>query len=297
MTDKETVAAVVVTYNRKDLLLQCLESLYLQSRRPDKILIIDNASTDGTRETLEERGVLQGELVQYTRLTENTGGAGGFHEGVKRGYELGYDRLWLMDDDCLPEATCLEVLMGNVEPNEVGAPWKLVTGTGAAVASSGTLDPNVSGKTRVYPLAFNGLLLSREAVGVIGLPRREFFLDKDDSEFTIRAEEAGFKCHLVIEARLYHPDNPVAEIDFFGKRVRVVNYAKGDRIFFRARNLVFLHRLHSRTYRTRTLLKAYLNEVIVLLFAEFSARRVWYFVKGIFAGVSSRLPADSIKVQ
>ena len=315
----ETIAAVVVTYNRKKLLHECLDGILAQTRPVQGIILIDNASTDGTPEMLQEIGILdsatpadslQAEVdrtlrgrakgdgdvkLHYLRLPINSGSSGGFHAGVKKGYDLGYDRLWMMDDDCLPEHSCLRELMNPLRSDEVGAPWKLVTGTNTPVASSGTLPPGIFGKIPLYPLAFNGLLIGRLAIQKIGFPRREFFIDKDDSEYTTRANEAGFKCHLVVEARLSHPDNPVAEINILGKKIRVVNYAKGDRIFFRIRNLLFLHRLHKTTYRTRTLLKAYSNEVLVLILKEFSLRRVWLFLKGLLIGTTAKLSVTSIE--
>jgi rhamnopyranosyl-N-acetylglucosaminyl-diphospho-decaprenol beta-1,3/1,4-galactofuranosyltransferase len=119
----DSVCAVVVTYNRKNLLIECLEALRKQTRPIQGIYLIDNASTDGTPELLLEKGYISelppenlkepwekefiiqnltnGEEIKlhYVRMHENTGGAGGFYEGVKRGYERGYDWLWLMDDD------------------------------------------------------------------------------------------------------------------------------------------------------------------------------------------------------
>jgi len=110
-SQKEKIAAVVVTYNRKDLLKECLDALLNQTRPLDSIILIDNASTDGTPEFLKEKGYLDNPKIDYVRLPENTGGAGGFHEGVKRGYEKGYDWLWLMDDDALPEKSSLNNLL------------------------------------------------------------------------------------------------------------------------------------------------------------------------------------------
>jgi len=129
---KDSVCAVVVTYNRKSLLIECLEALKSQTRPVQAIYLIDNASTDGTPEYLLEKGfikdllnkklkepwekeyeinnVLDGNSIKlfYLRMHENTGGAGGFYEGVKRGYEKGYDWLWLMDDDTIPTKSALE---------------------------------------------------------------------------------------------------------------------------------------------------------------------------------------------
>ncbi len=132
---RETVCAVVVTYNRKNLLIECLEALRKQTRPVQGIYLIDNASTDRTPNFLLEKGYIKelppenlkehwekefkiknltdGNSIKlyYVRMHENTGGAGGFHEGVKRTYEKGYDWLWLMDDDVEPEKKALEILL------------------------------------------------------------------------------------------------------------------------------------------------------------------------------------------
>ena len=86
-----SVAAVVVTFNRSRLLLECLASLLGQTQRLAKIIVIDNASSDGTQQALASHGYLAHPDIDYVRLPHNTGGAGGFHEGVKRGYEGGFD--------------------------------------------------------------------------------------------------------------------------------------------------------------------------------------------------------------
>jgi rhamnopyranosyl-N-acetylglucosaminyl-diphospho-decaprenol beta-1,3/1,4-galactofuranosyltransferase len=130
----DSVCAVVVTYNRKNLLIECLEALRKQTRPIQGIYLIDNASTDGTPELLLEKGYISelppknveepwekeftiqnltnGEEIKlyYVRMHENTGGAGGFYEGAKRGYERGYEWLWLMDDDAEPKEDALEIL-------------------------------------------------------------------------------------------------------------------------------------------------------------------------------------------
>src|SRR5260221_2165012 len=105
-----SVAAVVVTYNRKELLARCLEAIRAQSRPCERVFIVDNASTDGTPEYLAA-AALMGDSIQYIRLPANSGSAGGFHEGMRRAYESGYDWLWLMDDDGCPAPDRLEDLL------------------------------------------------------------------------------------------------------------------------------------------------------------------------------------------
>ena len=119
MNKRETVCAVVVTYNRKELLLECMRGLLAQTRPLDAIYIIDNASTDGTPELLKEKGYINSAFkepnISYVRMPENTGGAGGFHEGIKRAYEDGCDWIWVMDDDVKAENDCLSQLMAAVQ--------------------------------------------------------------------------------------------------------------------------------------------------------------------------------------
>ena len=93
------VWAVVVTYNRKELLRECLVALRAQTRPPDHVLVVDNASTDGTLELVSEEF---GE-VELLALPENVGGAGGFHAGLERAYASGAEWAWLMDDDTVPQ--------------------------------------------------------------------------------------------------------------------------------------------------------------------------------------------------
>ena len=98
----EKVAAVVVTYNRKQLLQQCVEKLKNQDM-PLDIVIIDNASTDGTGDLFDEKDM----NIKYFNTGANLGGAGGFSYGIKKAVELGYEYLWILDDDTMPTTTAL----------------------------------------------------------------------------------------------------------------------------------------------------------------------------------------------
>ena len=104
----ETVAIVVVTYNRADLLSVMLEGLGKLERAADAVIVVDNASTDHTGDVLGA-SVLAG--LQVVTSPENLGGAGGFHLGTTIAYEQGFDRIWLMDDDVVPAPDCLTRLL------------------------------------------------------------------------------------------------------------------------------------------------------------------------------------------
>ena len=92
------IVAVVVTYNRKELLKECIENLLLSDTKCD-ILVVDNHSTDGTEKSIYE--YIQRKDIVYWNTGSNLGGAGGFSYGIRKAIEMGYDYVWLMDDDCM----------------------------------------------------------------------------------------------------------------------------------------------------------------------------------------------------
>lgn len=76
------IAAVVVTYNRKELLKKNIEALLKQTYKEFDIYIIDNASTDGTYEYIKE--YIDSNQIHYENTNKNLGGAGGFNFGIKK---------------------------------------------------------------------------------------------------------------------------------------------------------------------------------------------------------------------
>jgi len=215
---KEKVCAIVVTYNRKKLLIECLESLLKQTRPLDAIYIIDNASTDKTPELLKEKGFIQ-ELppeklnepwekefkkdnlsIYYVRMNENTGGAGGFHEGVKRAYEKGYDWLWLMDDDVEAVENALEVMLHyKIHSKCIHPSKKYLNGDRFSwngylcekVVHSIWLEENFKdqGFTCVNYGCFEGMLINSNVVKKIGFPERKYFFIGDDTIYGYKASQ------------------------------------------------------------------------------------------------------------
>ena len=110
---KKTIVAVVVTYNRKELLMENINAILSQDLLVDNIVLIDNNSTDGTRELLMEKGILFNKRIIYKRLEHNLGGAGGFYEGIKESMKLKPDWVWIMDDDTIPTINCLSELINS----------------------------------------------------------------------------------------------------------------------------------------------------------------------------------------
>jgi rhamnopyranosyl-N-acetylglucosaminyl-diphospho-decaprenol beta-1,3/1,4-galactofuranosyltransferase len=207
------VVAVVVTFNRLGLLQRLVERLREVSE-VDEVLVVDNASTDGTGEWL----AVQGDVVART-LPENRGGAGGFHDGLAWAMERGADLVWLMDDDGLPDPDCLATLLGRREeldfwgpvvvdqddPDRLVFPIRLPGGTRVVHRMADVSAAADDGVIRDVVIPFNGVLVTRGLVERIGLPREEFFIWGDDHEYRLRAERAGGRVATVVGARVLHP--------------------------------------------------------------------------------------------
>ncbi|GAA1972258.1 glycosyltransferase family 2 protein [Nocardioides panacihumi] len=226
--DRPRILAVVVTYNRLALLQRLLERLDTVAG-VDEVLVVDNASTDGTSEWLASLepgaegadGHPERRVVART-LARNTGGAGGFAEGVAWAVERGADLVWLMDDDGVPAADCLArllavpdhdfwgpVVVDEADPRRLVFPIRLPGGTRVVhdveAVESAARRAGPDGLVEGIVIPFNGVLVTRELVERIGVPRADFFIWGDDHEYRLRAEAAGARIATVAAARFLHP--------------------------------------------------------------------------------------------
>ena len=196
------VASVVVTYNRCDLLTEALTAIGAQTRPPDIMIVIDNASSDGTAEMLRTRFPSADVVV----LPRNVGGAGGFAAGIARALALGATALWLMDDDTVPEAGALEELLstfGRYRPALAASRVVWADGRDHPMNTPRSR-PFGPGLARVRSASFVSVLLDAGAVRSAGLPVADYFLWNDDFEYTLRLLRGrlGLLCHAsVVEHR------------------------------------------------------------------------------------------------
>jgi rhamnopyranosyl-N-acetylglucosaminyl-diphospho-decaprenol beta-1,3/1,4-galactofuranosyltransferase len=217
-SDDRRIAAVVVTFNRLEM-LQTLVKVLADVPGLDEVLVVDNASTDGTGEWLAGLPDEYGDRVTGRTLPRNTGGAGGFHDGLAWAVERGADLAWLMDDDGTPEHGCLDrllahegdldfwgpVVIDQADPERLVFPIRLPGGARIVHAMDDVRRAAVDGLIRGIVIPFNGVLVTRGLVERIGLPRAEFFIWGDDHEYRLRAERAGARIATVVDARVQHP--------------------------------------------------------------------------------------------
>ncbi|GAB3702639.1 hypothetical protein GCM10027592_32250 [Spirosoma flavus] len=205
----ETVAAVVVTYNRLADLKKCIASLQGQTRPVDAIIVIDNGSNDGTSNWLAEQDGL------WVVTQSNLGGAGGFATGIDMAYKAGYQWLWCMDDDCLAAPDALEALLKspNIGPcikNCVSVSNKNHSELAFYVDRpnrSYRLVSDMASMDLVYGVAFffNGTLVSSEVVKNVGLPDKKLFIWGDEVEYMTRVQKMGYPVVTVPRSIFYHP--------------------------------------------------------------------------------------------
>lgn len=205
------VTAVIVTYNRKELLQECVQALLAQKPHVPDILVIDNHSTDGTREAIG--GFIESGTVTYYDTGANLGGAGGFSFGIRKAAESGAEYIWVMDDDCIPTSDALEKLLA--ADAKLDGQYGFLSSK--VLWKDGTLcTMNLQRDTLTHTLArfdnalqpvamasFVSLFLPRAVVLEQGLPIKEFFIWTDDWEYTRRISRR-YPCYAVADSVVVH---------------------------------------------------------------------------------------------
>lgn len=209
------IAAVVVTYNRKELLMNCINCLLSQSMWAPDVLVIDNASTDGTENSVKE-AFGQNPRVIYVNTGANLGGAGGFSYGIKQAVNSGYEYLWIMDDDTFPDANALENLLKASDKlgGEYGFLSSYAKWTDGSACEMNL--PKVSPHWRNHvDIQFNNRMLAVESASFVsffvkaktvvevGLPIKEFFIWGDDVEYSLRIS-SKYDSYFVYDSQVIH---------------------------------------------------------------------------------------------
>lgn len=226
-----THAAIVVSFNRRDLLRECLSSLCGQTRPLDEIIVVDNGSTDGAPDMV----VAEFPQVTLYRSEKNLGGAGGFAWGVELAIQRGHATAWLMDDDGNPELDALEQLLDAAEPDLDRIAFA------ASLVTAGRDTPNVRNPPEfshdvekhfwawhrhmiaIETATFVGVLVNLDVARRTHLPISDFFIWGDDLEYTRRLGQLGYGV-VVPESQINHPVKPPATTPM------------GHRLYFLVRN-------------------------------------------------------------
>ena len=231
----DKIIAVIVTHNRQQLLSQCITALKNQTRKIDKILVINNGSTDLTQDWLSQQNDIE-HLSQ-----ENVGSAGGFYTGIKTAYDKGYNWIWLMDDDGYPKEDALEKLLQDDteelllrncavinKEDKKSFVWKSLNYKSIDDVKCRVI------KNIAHP--FNGTLLHRRIVERVGFPNQNLFLWGDETEYYYRIiKKNAIPFCTITDSIHYHPPTS------FSYKTEW-DYNTGWKMYYYIRNRFHVHR-------------------------------------------------------
>lgn len=275
--DPKKVSALIVTHNRKNALLRCLKAVLGQTFQVDSVIIVDNASADGTLELLQKEGIVngtefpadtlvpagtaEGTKICVLRKAKNTGGSGGFFAGMKAVDEnLEYDYLWLMDDDGYPDRNCLKKLVRIVDtygyvmpvsfdindPGKLSCPIRKKNGRKTTDFRALYAD---YGEILHFVTPFNGVLLTKECVRKTGCIDPKFFLWGDEYDHCYRCRKQGFDPVTYLRARFFHPSDGLLLVPILFGLIRVPYTDSKLRMVCLARNYTYIYLHYGQQYR------------------------------------------------
>jgi rhamnopyranosyl-N-acetylglucosaminyl-diphospho-decaprenol beta-1,3/1,4-galactofuranosyltransferase len=209
-TNQVKVAAVLVAFDRDDFLKRSLEHTINQTRKCDLVIVVDNANLASTKKIIEDAGAI------YISGALENGSAGGFALGITYALVHNYNYVWTLDDDGYPDKRCLELLLEfTILHNlDVSSPLSL-----SQEDPSQTANPYLFGIRKITSVVaiqrkqiwlgkvqfYNGMLMSKKMIELIGLPKKVLFLRGDEMDFYYRAKKTGLKMGLVTRALFHHP--------------------------------------------------------------------------------------------
>lgn len=288
-----SVVAIVVTHNRQIMLQQCIYRLEAQSYVCD-ICVVDNGSEDQTFEWLQNHQKTNNHLF-ICHLNSNTGGAGGFHYGIREGIKRGYDYLWLMDDDCLPEPNALKYLLeadlrlGGDEKYGFLSSTVLWTDGGECKMNRQKIRKNYYERVdllkysmiQVEQATFVSLLIPATTVLKVGLPLKEFFIWGDDIEYTRRiAVRRGLPSYMVGKSQVVH-----AMVTNEGSSIATDCPDRIARYNYAFRNENYLYRQEGMRGLLYYMAKCALNILRILTKAKnHRMERIWVIIRQFFNG-------------
>ena len=243
------VASVTVAYNNARVLPRQIEALQGQIRPVDEIVIVDNASTDGTA------AMLQSEYPQVAvlRMPENVGYGGAWSAGLTYALEHGHDWVWTFDGDSVPHSHALAALLERTTLAEAGnAQLGMVVALPLHEETGRCYSPQLWNEGFQTPPALlldqpvwyadlaiaSGSMVRREVVENVGLPRADLFLDFTDFEYCLRIRSRGYKIAVVTAAKIAHEIGDAREVRLGGLSHVWNNHAPW-REYYITRNLVY----------------------------------------------------------
>ena len=271
---KVKIGVVIVTYNRLDKLKKTLELFDKQTFLPNYIVVVDNASTDGTELFLKDWVVVSRKYDKNViRMQENTGGSGGFYEGLKYAQNRTAEWIWVSDDDAFPDIDALE--RANEFFNIHSKLLDSIAAICGMVINGNKIDllhrrsmkqKGLRVKTYISQeqdykkeffelncFSYVGTIINKSKLKEAGLTNKEYFLWWDDTEHSLRLSKTGL-IYCVPSIKIYH-------------NVGMSNEGFTWKLYYNFRNYTDLCRKHFsmlsyKRYCFITILKTYVKDLL-----------------------------------
>lgn len=208
------VSVVILNFNGKKYLDDCITSVLAQTFRDYEVIIVDNGSSDGSVEYLET----QYPWVKVVKNRENLGFAEGTNTGIRQAkgeYILTLNNDTRMDNrflECLIRVMKSDGGVGICAPkmifcdNRINSAGICISRSGAAW-DRGMSEPDkgqYDSQQEVFGSCAGAALYRREMLEEIGLFDEDFFLYMEDVDLAFRGRLAGWKCFYVPDAKVHH---------------------------------------------------------------------------------------------
>jgi len=297
MNTSPQIFAIVVTFNRRLLLEKCINALLFQTSALERIVIVNNASTDNTHEWIYSSSLAQHPHITYHLSKENLGGAGGFAVGMQMAFAMGSDWVWMMDDDAEPQPDALEELL-KVATNIQNVYGSLaVNGPDTAWATTLlekdlnrviNLAAEIPEQAKVEFLPFLGFMIHCSLAEHIGLPDAGYFIAGDDVEYCSRALQSGSQLIIAGRSQISHPKSESYQVRVLVREFTCLKLPPWKR-YYDTRNRI----LNAKKYYGLRLLTQTFPGLLVRLLAALwqeprRAAQFWAFSAGFIDGLLGR---------
>lgn len=278
--------AVIVTFNKQQLLAECLQAILKQTYKIDQVIVFDNGSTDGTKEFLEK---VQDQRVHSLFSEKNLGGAGGFNHAIKAAMALSPTAIWVLDDDSIVKPTALEELVkagqklngnfGFLSSNVLwtdGQPCLMNIPRVAKVWNKKI----TTGLVKIERASFVSMYINVKAIKKLGYPISDFFIWGDDVEFSERIS-AHFPSYFVPKSIVIHKMKENAEVN-----ILIDSKNRLPRYFYDIRNKFYRFKKKGKKELVKYIIQTiFLSLKVIFMHNNNKLLKLRVINKGFFAGL------------
>lgn len=288
MSLQQNIAVVIVTYNRLNILKDCIISIKNQSLKPDGIIVINNGSTDGTAEWL----TTQSDLNFVNK--NNDGSSGAYYAGIKKAMDEKFSYIWLMDDDGIADINALLELnkAKDIVKNFSFLCSKIISADGT-VMNVPAIDTSLSkynyqvwgqyaefAITAIQTATYISLFINTQNLYIAGLPCRDFYFWADDIDFTTRLYKTGpafMAGKSIVKHLRTNPKTPSILTETHERRIQLH--------FYNIRNTVYLSKRDNTKFVFLKTLIVHIQNMFKSLSSPAGPKKFWIYLKAIWAGL------------